>query len=118
MALAVLSVAVLVSRIPNELLWVTIGLPLVLYAAFGAALIGWAEAHGADLVCLAGFLQLLAVPDRWQNRVVNIHPSLLPAFPGVDAQGQSRISMEDYAIALADELETPRHERSQMTAGY
>ena len=36
----------------------------------------------------------------------------------VDAQGQSRISMEDYAIALADELETPRHERSQMTAGY
>ena len=36
----------------------------------------------------------------------------------VDAQGQSRISMEDYAIALVDELETPRHERTQMTAAY
>lgn len=35
-----------------------------------------------------------------------------------DAQGQSRISMEDYAIALVDELETPRHIRQRFTAGY
>ena len=55
--------------------------------SFGAALIGWAEAHGADLVCLAGFLQLLAVPDRWENRVVNIHPSLLPSFGGKGCHG-------------------------------
>ena len=35
-----------------------------------------------------------------------------------DAQGNSRISMEDYAIALVDELETPAHERAQFTIGY
>ncbi|WP_348260783.1 NAD(P)H-binding protein [Telmatobacter sp. DSM 110680] len=35
-----------------------------------------------------------------------------------DAQGNSRISMEDYAIALVDELETPAHEREQFTIGY
>lgn len=36
----------------------------------------------------------------------------------VDVQGESRISMEDYAIALVDELETPRHGRSRFTVGY
>ena len=35
-----------------------------------------------------------------------------------DAQGNSRISMEDYAIALVDELERPAHERAQFTIGY
>ncbi len=35
-----------------------------------------------------------------------------------DANGQSRISMEDYAIALVDELEKPKHERAQFTIGY
>lgn len=35
-----------------------------------------------------------------------------------DAQGTSRISMEDYAIALADELEKPQHERQRFTIGY
>lgn len=39
------------------------------------------EAH-ADLVCLAGFLQLLHVPDDFLNRVMNIHPALIPAFCG------------------------------------
>jgi len=37
---------------------------------------------GADLVCLAGFLQLLPIPDDFQNRVMNIHPALMPAFCG------------------------------------
>lgn len=49
------------------------------------------EAHGADLVCLAGFMRLLS-PDfvgRHSLRILNIHPSLLPAFPGLDAQGQA-----------------------------
>lgn len=41
-----------------------------------------AESFGADLVVLAGFLRLLVVPERWLGRVVNIHPSLLPAFGG------------------------------------
>lgn len=38
--------------------------------------------HGADLVCLAGFLQLLAIPNDFTHRVMNIHPSLIPAFCG------------------------------------
>jgi formyltetrahydrofolate-dependent phosphoribosylglycinamide formyltransferase len=37
---------------------------------------------GADLVCLAGFLQLLTIPDDFRNRVMNIHPALVPAFCG------------------------------------
>jgi formyltetrahydrofolate-dependent phosphoribosylglycinamide formyltransferase len=37
---------------------------------------------GVDLVCLAGFLQLLRIPDDFQGRVMNIHPSLIPAFCG------------------------------------
>jgi phosphoribosylglycinamide formyltransferase-1 len=37
---------------------------------------------GADLVCLAGFLQLLTIPDDFVNRVMNIHPALIPAFSG------------------------------------
>jgi len=37
---------------------------------------------GADLVCMAGFLQLLHIPDDFQHRVLNIHPALIPAFCG------------------------------------
>ncbi|MFW6031807.1 MAG: phosphoribosylglycinamide formyltransferase [Phycisphaeraceae bacterium] len=43
---------------------------------------------GADLVCLAGFLSLLAIPDDFVNRVINIHPSLLPAFGGKGMYGR------------------------------
>ena len=47
--------------------------------------------HRVDLVCLAGFMRLLspAFIDAFPNRILNIHPSLLPAFPGVDAQRQA-----------------------------
>jgi phosphoribosylglycinamide formyltransferase 1 len=47
--------------------------------------------HGADLVCLAGYMRLLSAPflRALPHRVVNIHPSLLPAFPGLDAQRQA-----------------------------
>lgn len=40
------------------------------------------EASGCDLVVLAGFLRFLPIPERWEGRVLNIHPSLLPAFGG------------------------------------
>lgn len=40
------------------------------------------EDHGCDLVVLAGFLRLLPIPPAWRGRVLNIHPSLLPAFGG------------------------------------
>ena len=42
--------------------------------------------HGADLICNAGFMRLLTggFVDRWKDRQLNIHPSLLPAFPGLD----------------------------------
>ena len=42
---------------------------------------------GIDLVCLAGFLQLLYIPDDFRNRVLNIHPALIPAFCGKGYHG-------------------------------
>jgi len=56
-----------------------------------AAMAAWIEACGADLVVLAGYMQLLspAFVARFRERVVNVHPALLPAFPGLDAIGQA-----------------------------
>ena len=56
-----------------------------------AALGDWIESRGAELIALAGYMQLLggAFVGRFGNRVVNVHPSLLPAFPGLDAIGQA-----------------------------
>lgn len=47
--------------------------------------------HGADLVCLAGFMRRLSRPllSAFPGRVLNVHPSLLPAFPGLHAQRQA-----------------------------
>jgi phosphoribosylglycinamide formyltransferase 1 len=52
---------------------------------------GWIESRGADLVVLAGYMQLLSdgFVARFRHRIVNIHPALLPAFPGLDAIGQA-----------------------------
>jgi phosphoribosylglycinamide formyltransferase 1 len=49
------------------------------------------RAHGVDLVCLAGYMRLLS-PEFvavFPHRILNIHPSLLPAFPGIEAQEQA-----------------------------
>jgi phosphoribosylglycinamide formyltransferase-1 len=56
-----------------------------------AAMAEWIEGLGADLVVLAGYMQLLGEPFvvRFRNRIVNVHPALLPAFPGLDAIGQA-----------------------------
>lgn len=49
------------------------------------------KARHVDLVCLAGFMRLVGAPllEAFPNAIVNIHPSLLPSFPGVDAQKQA-----------------------------
>ncbi|MGN6253848.1 MAG: phosphoribosylglycinamide formyltransferase [Solirubrobacterales bacterium] len=56
-----------------------------------AAIGEWIESLRADLVVLAGYMQLLSADfvARFRDRVVNIHPALLPAFPGLDAIGQA-----------------------------
>jgi phosphoribosylglycinamide formyltransferase 1 len=54
-------------------------------------LAGEIRRHGADLVCLAGFMRLLSASfvREFPLRILNIHPSLLPAFPGLEAQHQA-----------------------------
>jgi folate-dependent phosphoribosylglycinamide formyltransferase PurN len=51
-------------------------------AAFSEACYRCAEAAGAELIALCGWLKKLAVPPRWEGRILNIHPALLPAFGG------------------------------------
>jgi phosphoribosylglycinamide formyltransferase-1 len=58
---------------------------------YDRALVRELEQREIGLVCLAGFMRVLgpAMIDAFPNRIVNIHPSLLPSFPGVDAQKQA-----------------------------
>ena len=51
----------------------------------------WLEEHGVELVVLAGYMQILTKKflDRFPDRIVNVHPSLLPAFPGTRAIGDA-----------------------------
>jgi phosphoribosylglycinamide formyltransferase-1 len=60
-------------------------------AAYDEALVAALQPHGVRFVCLAGFMRLLgpAFCQAFPNAILNIHPSLLPAFPGVDAQQQA-----------------------------
>jgi len=59
--------------------------------AYDAALVEELRRHDVGLVCLAGFMRLLSPVfiDAFPNAILNIHPSLLPAFPGLDAQHQA-----------------------------
>lgn len=58
---------------------------------YDRALVKELQERRIDLVCLAGFMRLIGAPllDAFPNAVINIHPSLLPAFPGLDAQRQA-----------------------------
>ena len=49
------------------------------------------KARDVDLVCLAGFMRVVGAPliDAYPNAILNVHPALLPSFPGVDAQRQA-----------------------------
>ena len=62
-------------------------------AVFDGQLADLLEHHRIDLVCLAGYMRLLTggFVRRFPERILNIHPSLLPAFPGLDAQYQALV---------------------------
>ena len=68
-------------------------------AEHDAEVIACLKAHAVDLVCLAGYMRLLS-PEfiaAFPNRILNIHPSLLPAFPGLEAQEQAFV----YGVKVA-----------------
>jgi phosphoribosylglycinamide formyltransferase-1 len=60
-------------------------------AAFEAVLQSALDEHRIDLICLGGFMRLFTAEfvQRWYGRMLNIHPSMLPAFPGLDPHGQA-----------------------------
>ena len=67
--------------------------------AFDASVVEVLRAKGVDCVVLAGFMRLVTpvLLDAFKNRVVNIHPALLPAFPGVHGQKQAL----DYGVRVS-----------------
>jgi phosphoribosylglycinamide formyltransferase 1 len=60
-------------------------------ASRDVALADWLADRGIDLIVLAGYMELLSgeFVGRFRNRIVNVHPALLPSFPGLDAVGQA-----------------------------
>src|SRR4051812_13382644 len=60
-------------------------------AGFEAKLQSALDQHRIDLICLGGFMRLFTATfvQRWRGRMLNIHPSLLPSFPGLDPHGQA-----------------------------
>lgn len=68
----------------------------------------WLESHGVELVVLAGYMQILTPPflRRFPERIVNVHPSLLPAFPGAHAISDALaagVKVTGVTIHLVDE---------------
>ena len=66
--------------------------------AYDRAIVGALRQHDVDLVCLAGYMRLAGVPllEAFPDRILNVHPSLLPAFRGLDAQKQAL----DYGVRI------------------
>ena len=77
-------------------------------AQHDAEIIACLQSHRVDLVCLAGYMRLLS-PEfvrAFPQRILNIHPSLLPAFPGLDAQRQALaygVSFSGCTVHFVDE---------------
>jgi len=67
--------------------------------AHDAAVVEVLQGYAVDLVCLAGYMRLLSpvMVEAFRNRMLNIHPSLLPAFPGLNAQRQAL----EYGVKIA-----------------
>jgi phosphoribosylglycinamide formyltransferase-1 len=77
-------------------------------AAHEDAVMAHIERAGVDYICLAGYMRLLtpAFVARFHHRILNIHPSLLPSFPGVDAQAQAvahGVRISGCTVHLVDE---------------
>jgi phosphoribosylglycinamide formyltransferase-1 len=75
---------------------------------YDAALVDRLRAHGVDLVCLAGFMRLLSpvFVRAFPGRILNVHPSLLPSFPGLHAQRQALehgVKVTGATVHLVDE---------------
>jgi len=75
---------------------------------YDAEIVALLEEHGVDLVCLAGFMRLLSpvLVRAFPNRILNIHPALLPAFPGLEAQRQAvehGVKVSGATVHLVDE---------------
>jgi phosphoribosylglycinamide formyltransferase 1 len=73
-----------------------------------AAIGDWLEKRDVDLVVLAGYMQLLSASfvERFRDRVINVHPALLPAFPGLDAIGQAldaQVAVTGVTVHYVDE---------------
>jgi phosphoribosylglycinamide formyltransferase 1 len=76
--------------------------------AYDAEIVEILHAHQVDLVCLAGFMRLVspAFVRAFPGRIVNIHPALLPAFPGLEAQRQAfehGVKVSGATVHLVDE---------------
>jgi phosphoribosylglycinamide formyltransferase-1 len=76
--------------------------------AFTQAVCDQAQAHGAEALILAGFMRILGLEAlrRFPNRILNVHPSLLPAFPGAGAVAQALahgVTMSGVTIHFVDE---------------
>jgi phosphoribosylglycinamide formyltransferase-1 len=107
--LPAVEIAIVISNIPGApgiAAAERLGLPTAVLESRGrprevhdADLIACLRLHQVDLVCLAGYMRLLspAFIAAFPNRILNIHPSLLPGFPGLDAQRQAF----DYGVKVA-----------------
>jgi hypothetical protein len=79
-------------------------------ASRDAAIGDWVEGRGTDLIALAGYMQLLspAFVARYRHRIVNVHPALLPSFPGLTLDERRAVDVNE---AVFRALPTPHLDR-------